>query len=64
VLFEAVTAQLEAFGVVVKTGTLVDATLIASASIETDEEARWAGTAARSPSIDTRPMSQPMKRRV
>jgi IS5 family transposase len=28
---------------VVKTGTLVDATLIASASIKTDDEARWAG---------------------
>jgi IS5 family transposase len=43
VLFEAVTRQLEARGVVVKTGTLVDATLITSASIKTDDEARWAG---------------------
>jgi transposase, IS5 family len=49
VLFEAVTAQLEACGVVVQTGTLVDATLIASASIKTDEEARWAGHRRRKP---------------
>lgn len=43
VLFEAVTRQLDARGVVVRTGTLVDATLIASASIKHDDEARWAG---------------------
>jgi IS5 family transposase len=49
VLFEAVTAQLELHGVVVKTGMLVDATLIASASIKTDEEARWAGHRRRKP---------------
>ena len=41
-LFEAVTRQLEAKGVAVRTGTLVDATLIASASIRQDYEARWA----------------------
>ena len=35
-LFEAVTNQLDRRGVIVKTGTLVDATLIASASIKTD----------------------------
>lgn len=39
-LFEAVTRQLEAKGVVVRTGTLVDATLIPSASIRCDAEAR------------------------
>lgn len=39
-LFEAVTAQLKARAITVKTGTLVDATLIASASKE-DDEARW-----------------------
>ena len=44
VLFEAVTRQLEAKGVMVRTGTLVDATLIPSASIRGDGEARWAGT--------------------
>ena len=33
VLFEVVTRQLEARGVMVRTGTLVDATLVASASI-------------------------------
>jgi transposase, IS5 family len=49
VLFEAVTAQLEAHGVVVKTGTLVDATLIASASLKTDDEARWAGHRRKKP---------------
>ena len=39
-LFEKVTAQLKAKAVTVKTGTLVDATIIASAS-ESDDDARW-----------------------
>lgn len=39
-LFEAVTRQLKAKAVTVKTGTLVDATIIASAS-EADDDARW-----------------------
>jgi IS5 family transposase len=39
-LFEAVTVQLKSKAVTVKTGTLVDATIIASAS-EDDDEARW-----------------------
>lgn len=39
-LFDAVTAQLKAKAVTVKAGTLVDATIIASAS-EGDEEGRW-----------------------
>lgn len=39
-LFERVTAQLKAKAVTVKTGTLVDATIIASAS-ESDDDARW-----------------------
>jgi len=39
-LFEAVTAQLKARAITVKTGTLVDATIIASAS-KGDGEARW-----------------------
>lgn len=39
-LFERVTAQLKARAITVKTGTLVDATIIASAS-EDDGEARW-----------------------
>src|SRR5918995_4485389 len=43
VLFEAVTRQLDQRGVIVCTGTLVDATLIPSASIRCDGEARWAG---------------------
>jgi len=49
VLFEAVTRQLEAKGVMVRTGTLVDATLIPSASIRHDGEARWAGHRRRKP---------------
>ena len=49
VLFEAVTNQLDRRGVIVKTGTLVDATLIASASIKIDEEARWAGHRRKKP---------------
>jgi transposase, IS5 family len=48
-LFEAVTRQLEAKGVAVGTGTLVDATLIPSASIRHDDEARWAGHRSRKP---------------
>ena len=39
-LFETVTTQLKAKAITVKTGTLVDATIIASAS-EEDGEARW-----------------------
>lgn len=39
-LFEAVTMQLRSKAVAVKTGTLVDATIIASAS-EGDDDARW-----------------------
>jgi transposase, IS5 family len=48
-LFEAVTRQLEAKGVAVRTGTLVDATLIPSASIRRDGEAKWAGHRRRKP---------------
>ena len=48
-LFEAVTRQLEAKGVMVRTGTLVDATLIPSASIRHDGQARWAGHRRRKP---------------
>src|SRR5215208_2804604 len=49
VLFAAVTDQIDAQGVTVKTGTLVDATLIASASIKSDDEARWAGHRRKKP---------------
>ncbi len=45
-LFDAVTRQLRAKSVTVKTGTLVDATVIASAS-HGDDEARWAGHKTR-----------------
>lgn len=48
-LFEAVTRQLDTRGVVVRTGTLVDATVIASASISRDDQARWAGHRRRKP---------------
>ncbi len=47
-LFEAVTRQLDRRGVVVRTGTLVDATLIPSASPR-DGEGRWAGHRRRKP---------------
>jgi IS5 family transposase len=40
VLFDAITAQLKAKAIRVKTGTLVDATIIASAS-EADDDAHW-----------------------
>lgn len=49
VLFTAVTSQLAERGVVVRTGTLVDATLIPSASMKHDDEARWAGHRRRKP---------------
>ena len=48
-LFDAITRQLAAKGIGVRTGTLVDATLIASASIRRDGEARWVGHRRRSP---------------
>ncbi|WP_255360043.1 transposase [Belnapia sp. F-4-1] len=53
-LFEAVTRQLEAKSVMVRTGTLVDATLIPSASIQKDDGSthasnRWAGHRRRKP---------------
>src|SRR5580698_5731873 len=48
-LFAAVTRGLEQRGVLVCTGTLVDATLIPSASISCDSEARWAGHRRRKP---------------
>ena len=48
VLFEAVTHQLDTRGVVVKAGTLIDASVIASASLK-DEQARWAGHRRRKP---------------
>jgi IS5 family transposase len=49
VLFAAVTDQLDAQGVIVRTGTLVDATLIPSASLKGDDEARWAGHRRKKP---------------
>ncbi len=49
VLFELVTCQLDACGLVVRTGTLVDATLLPSASIAHDADARWAGHRRRKP---------------
>jgi IS5 family transposase len=47
-LFEAVTDQLDAQGVTVKTGTLVDATVITS-STSKDGEARWVGHRRKAP---------------
>jgi len=54
-LFDCVTTQLKAKAVTVKTGTLVDATVIASASHH-DEEARWVGTGAARPCTASRRM--------
>ena len=48
VLFEAVTSQLDGKGVVVRTGTLIDATVIASATAK-DEEAHWVGHRRKAP---------------
>jgi IS5 family transposase len=48
-LFDAVTRQLEEKGVMPRLGRLVDATLIRSASIRGDREARWAGHRRRAP---------------
>ena len=53
-LVDAIKRQLAAKGVAVGTGTLVDATLIASASIRRDGEARWAELAKV-------PMAQPLE---
>lgn len=47
-LFAAVTRQLDDKGVVVRTGTLIDATVIASATAK-DEEARWVGHRRKAP---------------
>jgi len=47
-LFDAVLTQLEAKGVVVKSGTLIDATLLPSAS-KGDGEARWVGHRRKKP---------------
>lgn len=60
-LFEAVTRQLEAKGVMVRTGTLVDATLVPSASIRHDSEARWAEHRRRNQCTAARRMSLPTR---
>jgi transposase, IS5 family len=57
-LFEAVTAQLKARAITVKTGTLVDATIIASAS-KGDGEARWVKHRAAPRCMASRRMSAP-----
>ena len=61
VLFKTITRQLEAKGVTVRTGTLVDATLIPSASIRHDGEARWAGHRRRKPTHGYKALSPPTK---
>ncbi len=65
-LFETVTRQLDARGVVVRTGTLVDATVdrlrsTPSASIQGDAEARWGVIAAASRCMATRRTSPPTR---
>ena len=62
-LFEAITAQLKAKAITVKTGTLVDATIIASASKD-DGEGRWVKhKGGDPPSTASRPMSALMPAR-
>ena len=56
-LLAAVMRQRDARGVVVRTGTLVDAALIPSVSTK-DEQARWAGIGAASLCMATRRMSR------
>ena len=57
-------AELKARGITVKTGTLVDATIIASAS-EEDGDARWVKHKGRAePFMASRPMSAPMPTRL
>lgn len=48
VLFEAVTCQLDGKGMVVRTGTLIDASVIASATVK-DKEAHWVGHRRKAP---------------
>jgi len=48
-LFEVIVWQLDEHGIIVQTGTLVDATIIPSASIRHEGEARWAGHRRRKP---------------
>ena len=61
ILFDTVTRQLDARGVGVRTGTLVDATLIESASIRHDDEARWAGIGGASRCTAIRRMWRPTR---
>ncbi|MGA3341181.1 MAG: IS5 family transposase [Methylocella sp.] len=48
-LFEVIVWQLDEHGIIVQTGTLVDATIIPSASIRHEGEARWARHRRRKP---------------
>lgn len=48
-LFEVIVRQLDEHGIIVQTGTLVDATIIPSASIRHDGEARWVGHRRKKP---------------
>ena len=59
VLFDEVTGQLRAKAVRVKTGTLVDATVIPSAT-KGDGEAAWAGHRSRKAVHGSRRMWEPM----
>ena len=58
-LFDAVVRQLKRQGVAVKTGTLIDATVIGSAS-HRDTEAAWPATGGVRPFTATRLTSVPM----
>lgn len=60
-LFEVITRQLDALGVVVRTGTLVDATLIPSASIRHEVMRAGPVIAVASRCMATRPMLRPTR---
>ena len=62
-LFDAVTKQLKAKTIRVKTGTLVDATIIASAS-EEDNEARWVKHTGKLQFTASKPMLVPTQQRL
>ncbi len=60
-LFEVITRQSDRRGVVVRTGTLVDATLLQSASIHHDDDAMGLAIAGVSWCTATRPILPPTR---
>lgn len=62
-VFDAITAQLRDRHVTVKRGTIMDATIIASAS-KSDDEARWVKHKNKKAVMVTRLMWHPMQRLI